>query len=152
MEQARQTNPAKEFLRSYRAILHRQNSLIRALANLRDRQTNCTVKLRAVQVQTGGWASDRMAEEVVKAIDLEDQILDAERQASLALAEIMRAIGDVQDETQRTVLTLRYIEGLDWLSVADRIGYEISNTYILHGRALLEVNKWLEVHKDCTKM
>ena len=140
-------NPAKTYLRRYRAALYRQASLIRTLNALRERQTDCTVKLRAVQVQSGGWASDRMAEEVVKAIELEEQILQAERDAARVLAEIMEAINAVPDEMQKTVLVLRYVEGLDWLTVADKIGYEIANTYILHGRALWAVNKWLGTKK-----
>ena len=144
MEAKKTNNPAKEFLRRYRAILHRQNSLIRALADLRDSQTNCTVKLKAIQVQGSGYVNDRMAENAAAAIELEDQILEAEAKAAQALAEILKAIDAVPEETQRSILTLRYIEGLDWLRVADRIGYEIANTYILHGKALLAVNKWMD--------
>ena len=152
MEKKKTANPAKEYLRSYRAILHRQNSLIRALASLRDRQTNCTVRLKAIQVQSSGYVSDRMADDAAAAIELEDQIMEAEAKAARALSDILRAIEAVKDETQRAVLTLRYIEGLDWLKVADGIGYEIANTYIIHGKALIEVNRWIIENNLCTNL
>ena len=140
----RPENPAKTFLKRYRAALYRQASLIRSLNALRDRQTNCTVKLKAIQVQSGGFVMDRMAEEVVRAMELEDLILEQEREAAKVLAEVLQAINAVPDEMQRTILTLRYVEGLDWYRIAEQIHYEISNTYILHGRALWTVKKWLE--------
>ena len=60
------------------------------------------------------------------------------------IREILAAIDSVPDEMEKTVLTLRYIEGLDWITISERIAYEISNTYIIHGRALVEVNRWLK--------
>ena len=144
----RPENPAKTFLKRYRAALYRQASLIRSLNALRDRQTNCTVKLKAIQVQSGGFVMDRMAEEVVRAMELEDLILEQEREASKVLAEVLQAINAVPDEMQRTILTLRYVEGLDWISIQERIGYERTQTLVLHGRALWAVNRWME-GKQC---
>ena len=137
-------NPAKTYLKRYRAALYRQQSLMRSLAALQDRQTNCTVKLNAIQVSSGGFVRDRMAEEIVRAMELEDQILEQERIAAAVLKEVLTAIEAVPDEMQKTVLTLRYVEGLDWFKISEAINYEISNTYILHGRALWTVKKWLE--------
>lgn len=144
----RPENPAKTYLKRYRAALYRQQSLMRSLAALQDRQTNCTVKLNAIQVSSGGFVRDRMAEEIVRAMELEDQILEQERIAAAVLKEVLTAIEAVPDEMQKTVLTLRYVEGLDWFKISEAINYEISNTYILHGRALWTVNKWLE-GKQC---
>ena len=143
----RPENPAKTFLKRYRAALYRQASLIRSLNALRDRQTNCTVKLKAIQVQSGGFVMDRMAEEVVRAMELEDLILEQEREAAKVLAEVLQAINAVPDEMQRTILTLRYVEGLDWLNIQERIGYERTQTLVLHGRALWAVNRWLDGKK-----
>ena len=140
----RPENPAKTYLKRYRAALYRQQSLMRSLAALQDRQTNCTVKLNAIQVSSGGFVRDRMAEEIVRAMELEDQILEQERIAAAVLKEVLTAIEAVPDEMQKTVLTLRYVEGLDWFKISEAINYEISNTYILHGRALWTVKKWLE--------
>jgi hypothetical protein len=54
----------------------------------------------------------------------------------------------VQDETQRAVLTMRYIEGLDWIRISENIHYGERQTFVVHGRALVEVNRWLEGKKE----
>jgi DNA-directed RNA polymerase specialized sigma24 family protein len=136
-------NPAKRFLRGYRALLVRRDSLLREIERRRESATGTTVRLKEINVQ-GGGASDRMAEDVARIVDDEASLGDALQEIAKRLREILQAIESVPDEMQKTVLTLRYIEGLDWLPIAERIGYEISNTYIIHGRALVEINKWLE--------
>jgi DNA-directed RNA polymerase specialized sigma24 family protein len=45
---------------------------------------------------------------------------------------------------QKTVLTLRYVEGLEWHKVAAQINYTEAGVYVLHGRALWIVKKWME--------
>ena len=137
-------NPAKTYLKRYRAMLARQESLQRAIDAAYDRAYSCTARLKPVNVQGGNAAYDRMAEDVAKITDETEHLREAKRQVSAALAEILRAIESVPDEMQKTVLTLRYVEGLDWISIADKIGYEISYTYIVHGRALWAVNQWLK--------
>ena len=139
-------NPAKRFLRGYRALLVRRDSLLREIERRRESATGTTVRLKEINVQSGG-AYDRMAEDVARIVDDEESLEDALQEIARKLKEILMAIESVPDEMQKTVLTLRYIEGLDWLPIAERIGYEISNTYIIHGRALVEVNKWLTEHQ-----
>lgn len=139
-------NPAKRFLRGYRALLVRRDSLLREIERRRESATGTTVRLKEINVQSGG-AYDRMAEDVARIVDDEESLGDALAEIARKLKEILMAIESVPDEMQKTVLTLRYIEGLDWLPIAERIGYEISNTYIIHGRALVEVNKWLTEHQ-----
>lgn len=135
-------NPAKIYLQRYRAARARYASLCREINDLRESLTGTTVHLKQDVVSTSG-ASDRMGATVAKIVDMESAISGEAAEVTAILNEVLAAIRSVQDETQRAVLTMRYIEGLDWLKVAERIGYEISNTYIIHGRALVEVNRWL---------
>ena len=140
-------NPAKRFLRGYRALLIRRDSLIREIEQRRESATGTTVHLKPIMVTGGGGAYDRMAEDVARIVDAEDTLSDALAEISRKLKEILQAIESVPDEMQKTVLTLRYIEGLDWIRIAERIGYEERQTFVLHGRALVEVNKWLTQHQ-----
>lgn len=140
----RPENPAKTYLRRYRALVVQRDSLQRSIDAAYDRAYSCTQRLKPVHVQGGGGVYDRMAEDVARITDATEQLRDAKAKVDAALGEILTAINAVPDEMQKTVLTLRYVEGLDWISIAERIGYEISNTYILHGRALWSVRKWME--------
>jgi DNA-directed RNA polymerase specialized sigma subunit len=136
-------NPAKRFLRGYRALLVRRDSLLREIERRRESATGTTVRLKEINVQSGG-ASDRMAEDVARIVDDEASLGDALAEITKRLREILQAIESVPDEMQKTVLTLRYIEGLDWIAISEKINYEERMTFILHGKGLVGVNKWLE--------
>lgn len=140
-------NPAKRFLRGYKALILRRDSLLREIERLRESITGTTVVLKE-DVVSGGGASDRMGATVAQIVDAEEALKPVLAEITQSVGEIMTAIDSVQDEMQKTVLTLRYIEGLDWLTVSGKIGYEIAQTYVIHGRALVAVNRWLEKQRD----
>ena len=139
----RPENPAKTYLKRYRAMMARRESLQRSIEEAYDRATSCTQKLRAVHVDGGNAAYDRMAEDVVKVADSTEQLKKVLDQIDRDLQEILRAIDSVPDEMQKTVLTLRYIEGLDWESIQDQLHVERSWGSKLHGRALWNVKQYL---------
>ena len=139
----RPENPAKTFLKRYRAMLARRQSLERAIAEAYDRATSITAKPKEVNVSGGGGAGDRMAEDVARAIDSAEQLKRAAERIDAALAEILAAIEAVPDETQKAVLTLRYIEGAGWQEIQERLHYEKTQIFILHGRALWAVKQWM---------
>jgi DNA-directed RNA polymerase specialized sigma24 family protein len=85
-----------------------------------------------------------MAEDVARISDETEQLKAAKERAENALSQIMEAIQAVPDEMQRTVLMLRYVEGLEWHKVAVQINYTEAGVYVLHGRALWNVKKWME--------
>ncbi len=140
-------NPAKVFLRRYRAIIARQESLQRAIDAAYERALSCTQRLRPVHVSGGGGAYDRVAEDIAGAIDETETLRKAKEDGDRALAEIMRAIDAVPDELQKTVLIMRYVEGLDWIGIQEKIAYEKTQVFVIHGRALLNVMKWMEERK-----
>lgn len=140
----RPENQAKTYLKRYRALVIQRDSLQRSIDAAYDRAYSCTVRLKPIHVTGGGGAYDRMAEDVARISDETEQLKAAKERAEQALADILAAIQAVPDEMQRTVLTLRYVEGLDWISISERIHYEERQTFILHGRALWSVRRWLE--------
>ncbi len=140
---AKPENPAKTFLKRYRAMMQRRESLLRSINEAYDRATNCTGKLKAIPVSGGGAAYDRMAEDVVKIADSTAQLKAVLRQIDKDLAEILTAIDAVPDETQKAVLTMRYVEGLDWLKIQDQLHFERTQTLVVHGRGLWHVKQWM---------
>lgn len=140
----RPENPAKTYLRRYRALVIQRDSLQRSIDAAYDRAVSCTVRLKPIHVTGGGGVYDRMAEDVARISDETGKLREAQEQTSAALSEILEAIRAVPDEMQRAVLTLRYVEGLGWLEIAEKIHYEERQTFILHGRGLCVVNQWLK--------
>ena len=110
---------------------------------MRESLTSITAPIKDDPVQTSGQ-QDRMSATIAKIIDAEAGYDETVQRIVVEQQRILDAIASVPDATQQAVLTLRYVEGLDWLSVADRIGYEERQTFVIHGRALAEVKKWLE--------
>lgn len=142
MEIKHQENPAKIYLRRYRALVLRRESLERAIADAYDSATNITQRMDTMRVQTS--PSDKMGDVVARISDTADQLREVEKRASEVLTEILKAIDAVEDEMQKTVLTMRYVEGLDWISISERIGYEATQTFVIHGRGLWAVKVWLQ--------
>lgn len=139
-------NPAKTFMMQYRALSIQLDSIRREVQRKRDSLTSITVQLKP-DVVKGSGVSDRMAEAIAQIVDAEAQFAEIIGQITKAQREIMEAIKSVKDETQKAVLMLRYVEGLDWISIQERIGYERTQTLVIHGRALVAVNKWMEGKK-----
>lgn len=136
-------NPAKTFLRSYRAQLMRVDALRRAIDEAMERATDISVQLKPIIIQANG-IPDRMAEDVCYAADASGILTEELKKATAALNDVAMAIASVPDEMEKTVLTMRYIEGLDWISIAERIHYEERQTFVIHGRGLMAVNRWME--------
>lgn len=140
----RPENPAKAFLSRYKYLCIQQESLQRSIQAAQDRALSCTVRLKPIHTQGGGGAYDRLAEDIAGKLDAEEQLALDLDEISKALADIRAAINSLQSEAQKTVLTLRYIECLEWGDVQEKMGYERTQTYIIHGRALRNVMKWME--------
>ena len=137
-------NPAKTFLRQYRGMVARCNALSRAIREAEEQATDVSVHLKPVSVQTSA-SGDAMLNSVIRMVEATEQLQEEKARCDQALQEVLAAINAVADETQKAVLTMRYVEGLAWTKIAEMIGYEERQTYVIHGRALAEVAKWLKV-------
>lgn len=137
-------NPAKAFLRRYRALLLRCDALSEAIQEAHERATNRTVRPNPNKVQSSGGVYDRMAEDACKAADAEILLEQEMEKVRAAISEILAAIDAVPDEMQKTILTMRYINGYDWVKIQEKINYEERMPFVLHGRGLVAVNRWLK--------
>jgi DNA-directed RNA polymerase specialized sigma subunit len=72
-------------------------------------------------------------------------------EAETALREILAAIDSLKDERQKEVLTRKYINGETFTQVAENMNYSEPGVYVIHGRALLVINKWLSERQKQVK-
>ena len=135
-------NPAKTFLRQYRGMVARCNALSRAIREAEEQATDVSVHLKPVSVQTSA-SGDAMLNSVIRMVEATEQLQEEKARCDQALQEVLTAINAVADETQKAVLTMRYVEGLAWTDIQEQINYERTQTLVIHGRALEQVNKWL---------
>ena len=84
-------NPAKTFLRKYRALVKRQESIQRAIEAAYDRAYSCTQQLRPIRVQSSN-VYDRMAEDVSRIADETAQLFEeGDTKAALRLMKTINA-------------------------------------------------------------
>lgn len=57
------------------------------------------------------------------------------------MADLLKEIDKVDDVVERALLRYRYILGLTWENIAEKLGYSISQVYRIHNRACRNFNK-----------
>ena len=140
---SRQENPAKVFLRRYKSLCGRVDALQQAINEAMERAFNTGITLKEVKVLSSPAEHDPMARDVCNAVDACEILYRYKAEAETALREILAAIDSLNDERQKELLTMRYIAGISFPEIMEKIGYEKTQAYVIHGRALLAVNKWL---------
>ena len=137
-------NPAKELLRGYIPMRKRRDALAQEIEDHYSRAYSCTVRLNPYRATGGGAAYDRMAEDICRAADAKQQLAAKIAELNAAMQRVLVLIDIPTDERQKTVLTLRYVNGLTWEEIQERMGYERTQTLCLHGRALAAINRRLK--------
>lgn len=137
-------NPAKVFLRRYISMTRRVEALNRAINQAMERAFCISVTLKEVRVISTPAEHDPMAENVCKAADACEILYEEKKKAEEALREIVCAINSLSDERQKAVLTMRYVSGYSFPEIAENMHFSEPAIFVCHGRALLEINKWLE--------
>lgn len=140
-------NPAKVFLRRYLSLVGRVDALQRAIREAMERAENISISLKEIKVLSSPAEHDPMARDICTAVDACAILYQEKAEAEKALREILEAIGSLTDERQKEVLTRRYIVGESFRQIMDAMHYQESQTYVIHGRALVEINHWLKDHQ-----
>ena len=139
----KQENPAKVFLRRYRAICGQVDALQSAIDDAMARAFNTGVTLKEIKVLSSPAEHDPMARDVCNAVDACAILYQKKAEAEQSLREILNAIDSVSDERQKEILTRRYVNGDAFQDICEKTHYEKTQVFVIHGRALMQVNRWL---------
>lgn len=139
----KQENPAKVFLRRYRAICGRVDALQKAIDDAMQRATNTGITLKEIKVLSSPAEHDPMARDICNAVDACEILYQKKSEAEQALREILDAVDSLTDERQKEIVTRRYINGDGFPDICEAMHYEKTQVFVIHGRALISVNKWL---------
>lgn len=125
---------AKEELWQVRRAANRVRRREEEIAMLESLIAGSAVKVDGLPKGSSG--GDKLAVQVGRLVELKECLaaeiatfLD-EREKALAV------IGGIKNESLRDVLVYRYIVGLDWKAVAEKMCYDVRHVYRLRGRAL----------------
>ena len=137
-------NPAKVFLRQYLAVSGRVQSLKMTIDRELAKAENISFSLKQVKVLSSPAEHDPMAANVCRAVDATVLLQDEIDRANRILADVLQSIDSLKDERQKELLTRRYIQGQNFPDIQTAMHYEKTQMYVIHGRALVGINKWME--------
>ena len=120
----------KEYLRSYRLHVRRIRRIEAELAELRAMKVSGSVKMDGMPHGSGqGDLSGYAAE-------LDKNLLRERYHRVLAYKEIVAQIKALKSENEKDVLFYRYIAGLDWWEIAEKLQYSERQVHRFHSLAL----------------
>lgn len=137
----------KRYLQQIRLYDSHINTKLDELQHLKEMVTRITPTLKD-DVVSGGGSQDKLADAVVKIVDLEAEI-DREIDSCVdARNAITKTIDAVKDERMHKILSQRYVQGKTFEKIAADMNYTYRWVCIMHGRALQSVEKILKSEKS----
>ena len=88
----------------------------------------------------GGESGSAIERPMDKVDELERKITQAIDELADIRMEIEDVLGQLEDDTLRELMEHRYIDGLTWEQVAEKMHYSWRHTCRLHGEALAKIN------------
>lgn len=126
---------AKEYLQQVQRILSNIEQKKMELQSVRDAATHITAALGNVRVQNSSVA-DRVADNAVKAVDLENSIQNDMVDLFYKRYEIVSQIQQLSNALHISILYKHYVELKKLEVVADEIEKSYQYTVEVHGKAL----------------
>lgn len=127
----------KEFLSRYLEIMAEEKDIREEIAYWESKAQKVTSSWSAVP--SGGNGSDKVQMGAIKIAELRESLIDKINHLVAVRIEIERAIGTVQDDTQRRLLRRKYINGLTLEQIAVEMHYSYVHTCRIHGYALSNI-------------
>ena len=93
---------------------------------------------------TGIHGSRTNKQPLMKHLEICDEIEKLQIQAEKAMKEIIGCIDELDNINERNVLTFRYINGIQFFKIAEKMDYSLQHIFKLHSDALENIR----VHKS----
>lgn len=132
-KQMTENEQKKAYLRGYQAHVRRIRRIESELAELRSMRASMTVNNDGMPHGSGQSDLSGYAAELDK---LERDLVHERYQRVREYKEIVRRIKALRSENELDVLFYRYIAGLDWWEIAEKMHYSERWILKLHGKAL----------------
>ncbi len=142
-DSADRTQIAKHWLSDYRDLCCRRDALLNELDTLRAATTRASGHLSQAHIRRLP-AHGSFEERSLELIEAQNRLKSLVGHISESLAVRLTLIEQLADERHRLVLTLRYINGLEWFKVEHAMHYERRQVFYFHSEALKSVAKLME--------
>lgn len=134
----------KAFLRSYLCAVRIVNRIQEEIQEVRTMRMSISVNNDGMP--HGGGQSD--LSDYAATLDKMERQLEAERYNRIRLyLDIKARIGQIKNSNEQDVLFYRYIKGLDWWEIAEKMNYSERQIHRIHGNALA----YFQIPKDVSE-
>lgn len=126
----------KKYLGEYRGHVRRIKRIEEEIAEIQAMKTSISVNNDGMP--HGSGQSD-MSEYAAKLDQLERKLCKERDQRFIGYTEISDRIKNLRSENERDVLFYRYIKGLAWWEIAEKMGFSERQIHRYHGKALVHI-------------
>lgn len=123
----------KEYLRGYRVHVRRITRIEEELAELRAMRASISVNNDGMPHGTGQNDLSGYAAELDR---LEQELIEERYNRISTYKDIARRIKRIKSENEKDVMFYRYIKGMDWWEIAEKMHYSERWIHKLHGKGL----------------
>lgn len=125
----------KQELQQYGAIKREMEQIGEELARLKSSIMSARGQIITDMPRGGTGDGDGMSKSVIKMIELETRYQDMLADLCVKQIDIEQAL-EVLNPTERRLMRYRYIDGLTWEVIADKMDYSYQWVCELHNRAI----------------
>lgn len=130
-----ENNRKKEYLNGYRKAIRRIRRVDEELEELQELAKSVKATGYSGMPHGGGTSKD-LSDELARIDSLKRKLEREKEQVAESYISIEKCIGDVEDEEENDVLFYRYVKGLRWWEIAEKMECTERWVHKLHGRAL----------------
>lgn len=135
----------KEYLRRYRTHVRRIHRINAEIAELRSMKISPSVNNDGMP-HGGGGQSD-LSGYAAELDSMVQELIDERYHRINDYQEIVGRIKKLQSENEKDVLFYRYIRGMDWWEIAEKMKFSERQIFRFHGKALAH----FEIPKDVSE-
>ena len=128
----------KEYLRSYRVHVRRVQRITAEIEELRAMKMYPSVKDNDGMPHGSGGQGD-LSGYAANLDQMIQELIDERYMRIKTYQQIAGQIKKLRSENEKDVLFYRYIKGLDWWEIAEKMGYSERQVHRFHGKALAKL-------------
>lgn len=130
----RENEAKKQFLRRYNYLRRKEEELEAEMDAIRAKYTGRAITYS--DMPTAHDSEHDLSDYAAEVDDLLCDLIAIRNRAIASYRHISKSIEAMSDDREKELLRLKYLHGLDWEEVADRMHYTTRWVYKLHGYAL----------------
>lgn len=124
----------KEYLRKYRTHVRRIHRINAEIAELRSMKISPSVNNDGMP--HGGCGQSDLSGYAAELDSMVQELIDERYCRIKDYQEIVRRIKKLKSENEKDVLFYRYIRGMDWWEIAEKMKFSERQIFRIHGKAL----------------